>query len=126
MKTDFFDTIFLRQVEISTVIGVHLHERKAPQSILIDLEVGVNTAQAARTDALVATVDYSALYNYLLDYVPKTRFQLLETLAADLSEHLMEHFSLPWLRLTITKKPADMPKAAGAGITIERTSLLHK
>lgn len=114
------DKIFLKQVAVAATIGIYDHEKINAQPIFIDLETEVNATQAAASDEINATVDYAKIYHYLREWIPHTRFQLLESLAVALSENLMAQFSLHWLRLTITKKPADLPHLQGAGIMIER------
>ncbi len=114
------DILFLRQLAVSAIIGLYPNEKEVPQTIFLDLELAIDVHQAAMTDEISSTIDYSVIYSYLREYIPITRFQLLETLAVNVSENLLKKFSLSWLRLTITKKPADMPDIAGAGITIER------
>jgi dihydroneopterin aldolase len=115
-----YDKIFLRQLALPAVIGVWEHERQSPQIIYFDIEASVEASRAAMADALESTVDYAAIYHYLQEYVPATRFQLLETLAENLSQHLMQKFSLSWLRLSISKTPADLPNLGAAGVIIER------
>jgi len=114
------DKLFLRQLAVPVLIGVYEHERITPQVVLFDLETEINVSKAAKHDDIAATVDYAAVYHYLRDYLAATRFQLLETLAENVSQNLMKKFSLTWLRLTLTKKPADLPDLTGAIITIER------
>lgn len=119
------DKIFLRQLAVPAVIGVWEHEKQAPQIIYFDIEAVVQAAHAAHSDLLESTVDYSAIYHYLQEYVPTTRYQLLETLAENLSQKLLEKFSLKWIRLSISKKPADLPQLACAGVIIERPWQSH-
>lgn len=119
------DRLFLRQLAIPALIGVYAHEKVTPQIIFLEVEVAIDIAKAALHDDIKATVDYAAIYHYLHEYIATTRFQLLETLALRVSENLIEKFALTGLRLTITKKPSDMPDIAGAGITIERGLLCH-
>lgn len=114
------DRIFIRQLEISAIIGIWEYEKETPQTIYIDLEAAVDVSKAAATDHIASTVDYFLLYTRICEYIPTTRFELLETLATHLSDLLIQEFALSWLRLTITKKPTAMPNIAGAGIIIER------
>jgi 7,8-dihydroneopterin aldolase/epimerase/oxygenase len=114
------DKLFLRQLAVPALIGVYEHEKIVPQTIYLDIETAINVNLAAAADQITATVDYSAIYHDLCEYIATTRFQLLETLAVNLCERLMKKFALTWLRLTVMKKPSDMPLAAGAGIIIER------
>ncbi|MBS0350589.1 MAG: dihydroneopterin aldolase [Proteobacteria bacterium] len=114
------DRIFLKQLAVPAIIGIHEHEQLQPQTIWLDLEAQIDASKAAATDHIASTVDYSAIYRYLKDFIPTTRFQLLETLAAVLADQLLHSFSLSWLRLTITKKPQDLSAVTGVGVIIER------
>ncbi len=114
------DKIFLRQLAVPAVIGVWEHEKQASQIIYFDIEAVVEAAKAAQSDQLESTVDYAAIYHYLQEYVPASRFQLLESLAENLSRNLIQKFSLSWIRLSISKTPADLPMLGAAGIMIER------
>ena len=114
------DKIFLRQLAVPALIGVYEHEKIIPQIIFLDIEAAVDSAKAAVADSITATIDYAAIYHYLREYIAASRFQLLETLAVNVSENLIQKFSLTWVRLAITKKPADLTDIAGAGVIIER------
>ncbi len=114
------EKLFIRELAIPALIGVFDSEKITPQTLFIDLEIAVDAGKAALSDDIRATIDYSAIYHYLQEYIPTTRFQLLETLAVNIAESLIKNYRLQWLRLTVTKKPGDMPNIAGAGIIIER------
>lgn len=114
------DKIFLRQLAVPALIGVYAHEKTTPQIIFLDIEAAVDSAKAAVADNIAATVDYAAICHHLREYITASRFQLLETLAVNVCENLIKKFSLTWVRLVITKKPADLPDIAGAGVIIER------
>ena len=114
------DTLFLNQMAVAAIIGVFPEEQQTPQTIMLDLEWTIDVHSVAAKDDLKDTVDYAAVYHDLQTYIPNTRFQLLETLAVQISERLFEKFPITWLRLKITKKPSDLPNIAGAGIMIER------
>lgn len=116
------DKIFLHQLAAPVMIGIYDHEKALPQIIYLDVEAAVDAAKAAASDNIGSTLDYAAIYHFLRDYIAATRFQLLETLAEKISEELIKTFSIRWLRLTITKKPSDLPGITGAGVVIERTS----
>jgi dihydroneopterin aldolase len=114
------DRLFLRQVAVPAIIGVHPHEQMSQQVLYIDLEIAANIIEAGRKDELSLTVDYAAVYHFLQSYIPTTRYRLLESLAVHLAENLMSQFSLTGLRLTITKHPKDLPNLSAAGICLTR------
>jgi dihydroneopterin aldolase len=113
------DIIYLKDLEIRTVIGVTPDERSAPQSLRLDLELGTNTRPAAVSDVLQDTFDYHAIAQRLSEYAAEAECNLLEALAEQLAIIVMGEFHVTWLRLTLAK-PSAIPAAKEAGVIIER------
>ncbi len=114
------DKLFLRQLTVPANIGVYEHERKTPQLLVLDLEIEIDVDKVSASDLIHNTVDYAAIYHFLCEYIAASKCQLIETLASKMAMQLMKKFELNWLRLTITKKPVDLPHIAGAGVSVER------
>ena len=55
------DIIFISELCIETLIGVYEWEKRAPQTIRLDLEVGLPETSAARRDELRDTIDYAQI-----------------------------------------------------------------
>jgi len=113
------DIIFLRGLQIETVIGIYDWERKIRQTVIIDLEMGTDIRQAAATDDIAHTLDYKTLSKRIIAFVEASEFLLVETLAEKISDIILNEFSVPWLRLTLNKKGA-ISGASDVGIQIER------
>ena len=113
------DIIFLRGLQIETVIGIYDWEREIRQTVIIDLEMGTDIRQAAATDDINQTLDYKTLSKRIIAFVEASEFLLVETLAERISTIILEEFSVPWLRLTLNKKGA-ISGASDVGIQIER------
>jgi dihydroneopterin aldolase len=113
------DIIFLRGLQIDTVIGIYDWERKIRQTVIIDLEMGTDIRNAAATDDIAHTLDYKTLSKRIIAFVEASEFQLVETLAEKISNIILDEFSVPWLRLTLNKKGA-ISGASDVGIQIER------
>ena len=75
------DSIELRGLRLSAIVGVLPHEREQPQPLELDLDVLVDLGTAGQTDALEDTVDYGALCNAAEEVVAHSSFGLLEALA---------------------------------------------
>lgn len=113
------DIVFVRDLQIETVIGIYDWERRIKQTIVLDLELGTDIRRAGETDAIEDTLDYKAVAKRVTAYVEQSRFQLVETLAERLARLLMEEFDIPWLRLTLSK-PGAVRGARAVGVVIER------
>jgi len=113
------DTIFLRDLRIRTIVGIWDWERRLPQEVSIDLEMGADVAQAARQDAIEATLNYKAVAQRITAFVAESRFSLIETMAEEIARIIREEFEVPWVRVTV-HKPWAIRGSRDVGITIER------
>ena len=75
------DKIFIRGLEVQTVIGIHAWEQQTPRSLLLDMDLGVDTREAASSDKLRDAVDYQAVADVAAQFALETRVGLLETFA---------------------------------------------
>lgn len=75
------DTIELRGLRLTGVVGVLPHERAQPQPLELDLDIRLDLGAAAASDSLDDTADYGALCTVAERTVSSTSHALLETLA---------------------------------------------
>ncbi len=113
------DIIFLRGLEIETIIGIYEWERELKQTVILDLEMATDIRPASETDDIEHTVDYKAVAKRLIHFVENSDFYLVETLAEKITEIILKEFSVPWVKLTLNKKGA-IRGASDVGIIIER------
>jgi len=113
------DHITIHGLKLDTIVGVHDWERELRQTVVIDLDLGVDCARAAASDRLEDAVDYAAVAAWLESELAVASYQLIETLAERLADGLLREFAVPWLRLVL-HKPGAVHKAADVAITITR------
>lgn len=113
------DTIYIRGVEVQTIVGVWDWEQKQSRPLVLDLELGLDLRRAAASDQLRDTVSYQAVTDHLIEWCAKQRNQLLETLAEHLARRLFDEYPIQNLRLTMSK-PGAVAAAKDVGIVIER------
>jgi 7,8-dihydroneopterin aldolase/epimerase/oxygenase len=88
-------------------IGVSERERQTPQEIVASLELEMDFARAAGSDALVDTVDYREVARRIIAAGEASRFRLLETLATHLCRTILAEFpAVQALRLEVEKPGA--------------------
>ena len=75
------DKIYIRNLVIPTIIGVHTRERGKPRDVVLNLILYTKTAKAAKADNIELTVDYEALCTKLVEHVRASSFALIESLA---------------------------------------------
>lgn len=113
------DMVFIERLEIDTVIGAYDWERTIRQTLLVNVQMGWDNRPSAVNDELHLALDYAAVSECIEHFAQNSRFELVETFAERLAALLMAEFSIPWLRLKITK-PAAVASARGVGVEIER------
>ncbi len=113
------DNVFIKELQLSAIIGCLNWERKIKQTLLLDLELAVDCKAISLTDDLKDAIDYAALSHRVQDYVSSTSFKLIETLAQHIADLIQKEFSVTQLKLTLYK-PGALPSAHRVGITIER------
>jgi dihydroneopterin aldolase len=111
-------TLSITALELHSVIGVHAWEKQIPQKLLLDLEVGLDVAAAASSDDIQQTLDYSALATLLIDYAAETKHALIETLAHQLQQRILEKFPQVQTLLLTLHKPGALPKAKSVSVKI--------
>ena len=113
------DIIFLRGLQIETIIGIYDWERETKQTVILDIEMATDIAKAAQSDAIEDTLDYKAVSKKVIHFVETNHFFLVETLSERITQLIMSEFDVPWVRLILNKKGA-IRGASDVGIIIER------
>jgi dihydroneopterin aldolase len=113
------DTVFIRALEIQTHIGVNAWEHHIRRPLLLDLDLGCDTREAAASDHIRDAIDYHGVCTTLLALVNEQQFQLLETFAEMAARRLFQQFPIATLRLHVSK-PGAVPAARTVGVEIHR------
>ncbi len=113
------DLVYIRELEVETVIGIYDWEREIHQVVNLDLEMGTDIRQAASTEDVENTLNYKSVSDRLIEFIEQSEFLLVETMAEQIAELVMEEFSVKWLRLRLGK-PGAVPQAKDVGVVIER------
>lgn len=113
------DKIFIRGLEVETIIGIHAWEQRAPRPLIFDLELGTDIREAAASDHIRDAVDYAAVAAAVAKFAKDNPVGLLETLAERLSRQLFQQFPILSLRMAINK-PGAVPGAKALGVEIDR------
>lgn len=113
------DIVYIRDLKIQTVIGIFDWERSIKQTVSIDLEMATDITKAAASDHIDDALDYKAIAKRVIAFVEEHDFQLVETLAEKVAAVVREEFSVPWLRLRLSK-PGAVRGSQDVGVIIER------
>ena len=113
------DLVFIRELQVNTIVGVYDWERGVRQTVVLDLEMATDNKRAAASDDIADALNYAAVSSRLLEFIENSEFQLIETMAEQVATIVLNEFKVPWLRLRLCK-PGAVAQAKDVGILIER------
>ena len=115
------DIVFIKELQIDTVIGIYDWERKIRQTISLDIEMAADIQQAAKSDNIEDTLSYKTVAKRLIEFVEQSEYELVEALAEKICSIILEEFAVPWVRLGLSK-PGAVRGSRSVGVIIERGS----
>jgi dihydroneopterin aldolase len=115
------DRVILCGIQCSLKVGVSPDERREPQACLVDVELQRDLSRPARTDDVRDTIDYSRVFNLVLELSRKEQFALLERFAGRLEEELRRAERFDAVVIRVKKLRPPLPGCLDhAGIEIRR------
>src|SRR6266571_1391917 len=90
----FSDRIHIKELEVSTRIGVPEEERAAPQRLTVSISFWPYYEQRDMADKIDNTVNYSIVAEETKHFVRDQSTNLIETLADRLAMHLLKTFRI--------------------------------
>lgn len=113
------DIIFISELRIETLIGIYEWEQQVPQTIQLDLEVGLRGEHAAKSGRIGDTIDYSKIVARIEQLFKEQHFMLLEKAGEIIADIVTREFGAPWVKVSIAKLGA-LRNVKRLGIVIER------
>ncbi len=113
------DKVFIEQLTVITTIGVYGWEQQIKQKLVLDIEMGHDNRPAGLSDNVEDALDYAKVSQAIIDHIEQGRFLLVERVAEEVAELIQTQFSVPWVKIRLTK-PGAVAQASGVGVVIER------
>ena len=113
------DQIFINNLQVYGILGIHPHEQRKPQLIRVSLRAETDITNAAHKDDIRQTINYSSLAKLIVQFIKESQFLTIEALIEALAKKINsdEKISSLWLRI---EKPNAVPDADSVGIEITR------
>ena len=118
MNRDTSDRITICDLEVHFHVGVSAEERAKPQRLLITVEMTHDVATAAVTDDRSATSEYFAVTQGLLQMGDGRHWELIEALAVEIAERVLEEFSPR--AITVEVKKFILPQTRHVSVRVTR------
>ena len=113
------DAILIRDLRVEALIGIHKRERHLPQTVSIDLEIGLPGQDVFESDKVSDTIDYEQVALKIRSLAASGHFRLVETLADRIARLLIGDFGAPWVKVSASKIGV-LANARFVGVSIER------
>lgn len=118
---DGFDRIFITGVRATGYHGVLERERREGQEFVVDAVLHTDVRQAARTDDLAHTVDYSQAAAWIAEQIEGEPVRLIETLAQRIADVLLAAPRVSMVEVCVHKPDAPVPvRLADVAVRIVR------
>ena len=114
--------VHIEQLKVFARVGVSKAERAKAQRLVLNITLWPARDLRDVKDAVSRTVDYAVLSRETKTYMAQHSPKLLETLAGDLSAHLLRKFRVRKVSLEIRK--FVLKNAAYASVTVTRRASL--
>jgi dihydroneopterin aldolase len=113
------DSILIRDLRVEALIGIHKRERHVPQTVSLDLDIGLPGETVFASDRVADTIDYEQVVLRIRALAASGHFRLVETFADRVARLLLQDFAAPWVRVSAAKI-GILANARLVGVAIER------
>jgi 7,8-dihydroneopterin aldolase/epimerase/oxygenase len=113
------DKIFIRELKTETIIGIFDWERQVKQTVIVDIEMGLDIRKAARSDSIDDTMNYKKVAKRVLAFLEESSFHLVETLGERIAMLILEEFAINDVRIVLSK-PGAVRNSRDVGVILER------
>lgn len=103
------DKIILKTLKFAGCHGVLPQEKNRPQTFVVDANLLLDLKTAGQQDSLEASIDYGQVYLKVKHIVEDNSYNLIETLAENISQRLLQDFPLlEAVEITVYKPDAPV------------------
>ncbi len=98
-----FDKLNIKNMSFYAFHGDDAKERELGQRYEVDIELKIDMIRAAKEDNVKFTVNYKNVFKTIEKIVTVKRFNLIETLAANIAEECIKNFNIEEILVRVRK-----------------------
>jgi len=114
------DEIFLEGIQLQIRVGTTAAERDQPQPCRLDLTLKADLSRAGKSGDLKKTIDYVSILRSLEEICNNQSFKLLEEIAQQSCQTILEDFAVKEVKLRISKTRPFSDKLSAVGVQFKR------
>ena len=113
------DKVFIKDLEVETVIGIYDWEREVRQLISISLVMDFDLKKAAKSDKIEDSLNYKKISKRIIKLAENLKSKLIENLAQKIADTVLNEFPVSSIVVTV-EKPGALRGSRSVGVTIKR------
>lgn len=115
------DRIHIEDLRVTGIVGINPDERVNPQEVVVNATLFVDTAPAARSDAIEDAVNYRTVTKAMIAHIEAGEPMLVERLAAELVDLCFDADERIEAVEVKVEKPGALRHARSVGVTMARS-----
>ena len=113
-------TVFIKDLIIQEIIGIHKHEKIKKQKIKFNIVIDVDQNTLPVEDAIKSIIDYEKIINKLENLANKKKYNFIESLVEDSFKEIFEDKRIKSVKIKI-EKPEAIKNAQSVGVEVFKT-----
>ena len=119
-KSTIKRTVFIKDLIIEEIIGIHKHEKIKKQKIKFNIIIDVNQSSLPDEKDIKSIVDYEKITNKLENLTKRKKYNFLESLAEDSFKEIFQDKRINSVTIKI-EKPEAIKNAGSVGVEVFKT-----
>lgn len=111
--------IKIKNLKLKTIIGIHDFEQHAIREIIINARIETDKIDSLYSDKIEDTIDYATLTEQIKLVVKNHQFKLIESLAQNIIDEIMEDAAVKSCELELDK-PGAVEDVESFSITLNQ------
>lgn len=114
------DKVVIEGLSVMTTVGVYDWEQHIKQKVVLDVIMDWNNKLAGKSDDINDCLNYAEVSQTIVNFLNHNRFFLIEKIAEEVAELVMNHFLISKVKVKVSK-PGAVTAANNVAVIIERT-----
>ncbi|QLB20544.1 dihydroneopterin aldolase [Vespertiliibacter pulmonis] len=117
------DKVFIHELTAFASIGAYDWEHTIKQRLVFNIEMLWDFTRAVSEDNVEFCLNYAEVSQKILDFVEKTPFRLVETVAYQVADLLQNSYGIEALKIEL-HKPKAVAQASSVGVIVTRGNIV--
>ena len=117
LKNSITRTVFIKDLIIKEIIGIHKHEKLKKQKIKFNIVMDINQNTIPFERDVESIIDYEKITKKIINLTKKKKYNFLESLAEDSFKEIFEDKRINSIKIKI-EKPEAIKNVGSVGVEV--------